>query len=50
VSFFHQAMRVGTCAQRGPDWQPTSVATISAIQTNWLVREFITGFMIWVTL
>ena len=33
VLFFHQA-------QRGPDWQPTSVATISTIQTNWLDLNF----------
>lgn len=45
VPFFHQARRVGTCAHRGDDWQPRSVATINAIQMNWLVLEFIADFM-----
>jgi hypothetical protein len=48
--FFHHASREGTWAQRGPDWQPISVAAINAIQTNWLDLEFMTEFMIWVTL
>ena len=33
ASFFHQARRCGTCAQRGPVWQPTAASAISATQT-----------------
>lgn len=49
VPFFHQAMREGTCAQRGPDWQPASVATISTIPTNWLDLEFMRRVTLWPT-
>lgn len=49
VPFFHQASREGRCAQRGPDWQPTNEATINAIQTKWLVLDFMTEFMTRVT-
>lgn len=33
ASFFHHAKRCGTCAQRGPDWQPATASATSATQT-----------------